>query len=382
MTTSKIEDSKELRSRHPWRRLIDVASRPGFSTGVLQVLKSVVAATGAWWFSVRVLGSPIPFLAPWVALLTVHATVYRSLSRGMQTTVASAIGVGLSFLIGNYLGVNVWTFALALLLGLIGARINWIREEGVAIATTAIFVLGSGFANQEPLLLSRLVEVAVGVGIGIAVNLLLIPPLRQQQASGYVDSINQRMGDVLVHIADETSTSWDTDKADAWLRETDAMSEEMHSAQQIVRFARESRLANPRAYLSRTRRPKPGTVPRSPAQLLLDYEQILVRLDEGISHLRHLTRTLREATYAEGTWDTQFREQWYGIVRDCGLLIADSNAAVDPIHDRLTALATTMSTNEDLPTSDWPVYGSLITSMRLIATIADDVAFSREPKAG
>lgn len=134
------------------RRLGELVRRPEFGTELLHILKGVIAATAAWWLSLEVLDSMLPFLAPWTALLTVQATVHRSLSRGAQTTVASAISVGLSFMIGAYLGVSVWTFALALLIGLAGARLSWIRDEGVAIATTAIFVLGSGFSQQQPLL--------------------------------------------------------------------------------------------------------------------------------------------------------------------------------------------------------------------------------------
>src|SRR5699024_8672578 len=88
--------------------LTDLVRRPEFVTDLLQILKSVVAGTTAWWLADHVLGSPLPFLAPWTALLTVHATVHRSLSRGAQSTVASAIGVGISFVIGNFLGVSVW----------------------------------------------------------------------------------------------------------------------------------------------------------------------------------------------------------------------------------------------------------------------------------
>lgn len=152
------------------------------------------------------LDSVMPFLAPWSALRTVHATVYRSLSRGAQSSVASATGVGLSFLIGNFLGVSLWTFALALLVGLLGVRVTWIRDEGIAIATTAIFILGSGFDSQQSLLLERIFESALGVAVGLIVNLALIPPIRDRQASRYVDSI----GDVLISLSDEFSDSWAT----------------------------------------------------------------------------------------------------------------------------------------------------------------------------
>src|SRR5699024_1207358 len=137
------------------------------------------------------------FLAPWIALLTVQVTVYRSVRSGVQIWVASALGVGVAYLVGTFLGVNLWTFALAVFVGLLGARIPRRRTEGVAIATTAIFVLGSGFGTQEPLLNNRLLEAALGVAVALAVNLLIAPPLRKRQAARHVDGVNRRMGEIL-----------------------------------------------------------------------------------------------------------------------------------------------------------------------------------------
>ena len=357
------------RTRGP-NRLRDLIRRPEVTTDLLQIVKCVIAATFAWWLSVNVLESPLPFLAPWTALLTVHATVHRSLSSGIQTTVASAIGVGLSFLIGVFLGVNVWTFALAMFVGLAGARISWIRDEGVAIATTAVFVLGSGFADQQPLLLDRVFEVAVGVGIGVLVNLLIIPPMRDQQARSHVESISRRVGDILVRVADEFAESWETDAADGWRREIESMSEEVDTAWRTVRFARESRRSNPRR-LTRAHRAADGT---SVAGSDIGYEAVLQRVDEGLSHLRHLIRTLNEATYDEGPWDERFRTRWSTIVRDAGNAIADPAAEMEPIRARLDALARTMSDDMDLPRDSWPLYGALLTSMSHIATLIDDAA--------
>lgn len=378
------------------RRLRVLAQRPELTTDLLQVLKAVLAASTAWWVSVSVLESPLPFLAPWTALLTVHATVHRSLSRGVQTTVASAIGVGLSFLIGAYLGVSVWTFALALFVGLLGARISWIRDEGVAIATTAIFVLGSGFSEQQPILLDRILEVALGVAIGVVVNLLVIPPLRDQQAANYVDSINRRIGDILVDMADEFSESWETDQAEAWRLEVASAAGELESAWGSVRFARESRRANPRPLIfARWGGPVGPKVGRGAAGRgaagrgaagrgggrEVSYEEILLRVDEGIAHLHNLVRTLHSATYTEGSWDERFRTRWSAAVRDAGNAVADPDADVEPVHDRLVDLARDMSDDDDLPHQGWPVYGSLLTSMLHIATIIDDVASAREARS-
>lgn len=312
-------------------RVTELVKRPEFVTDLLQIVKGVVAATGSWWLSTAVLSSQMPFLAPWTALLTVHATVYRSLSRGAQSTVASTIGVALSFVIGTYLGVNIWTFALALLVGLVGARLSWIRDEGIAIATTAIFVLGSGFGSQQPLLLERIIEVALGVAVGLVVNLTVIPPIRDRQASRYIDSINRRMGDVLISMSQEFSDSWDTDRAEEWFQETESMSEELSTAWQSVRFAKESRRVNPRGRLRR--KVQSNRLNKAQEQASAEsYESILQRVDEGIAHLRHLARTLREATYANGEWDTRFRRQWAEIVRDAGRSIADPDAEVEPIY--------------------------------------------------
>ncbi|MCF2573208.1 FUSC family protein [Brevibacterium sp. UCMA 11754] len=364
-------------SRH---QLSLLARRPDVVTDILQVVKTVIAATGAWWLSDNVLNSQMPFLAPWAALLTVHATVHRSLSRGAQSTIASTLGVALSFVIGNYLGVSVWTFALALLVGLAAARLPWIRDEGIAIATTGIFVLGSGFDSQQPFLGERILELCIGVAVGIVVNLLVIPPLRDQQAARYVDSINRRMGDMLVDMADELDDGWETAEADGWFKETESMSHELNSAWQSVRFARESQKANPRDRLRRKRIPSGEAQDSQTSSEDASYENILQRVDEGISHLRHLTRTLREGSYENGQWDTRFREQWTSVVRDAGRAIADPDAEVEPIYQRLEELSVRMAEDKGLPERSWPLYGSLIASMQHIAVIVDDVASARSAR--
>ncbi len=354
-------------------RVSDVVKRPEFTTDALQIVKAVVAATTAWWLAVYILESQMPFLAPWVALLTVYPTVYQSLLRGAQSTVASWAGVGLSFVIGSYLGVGLWTFALAIFVGLVASRIPWIRHEGVAIATTGIFILGDGFTERQPVLLDRIIEVAVGAGVGLVVNLLLIPPLRDQQAARYVDDINLRMGKVLINMADELGSSWDTHEAEVWAEEIESMGTDLSRAWQSVRSAHESRRVNPRLHLR-------GPIRGGEKDGNTDYDEILGRVDEGISHLRHLARTLREATYSEGEWDTRFREQWVEIVRDAGRAIADPDTEVESISDRLVGLSADLSDDEDLPQRSWPLYGSLITSMRLIALVVDDVASAREAR--
>ena len=173
-TADYLEDRPEPLGTRILRRL----KQPETTSDLLLAVKAVIAATAAWAISVGVLGTDVAFMAPWTALLTVHATVHRSLSRGAQTTISSAVGMGLAFVVMHFLGVNIWTFALALFIGLMGARLSWIRDEGVAIATTAIFI----FTADDPMFADRFIELILGVCVGILVNMLVVPPLKDQQA--------------------------------------------------------------------------------------------------------------------------------------------------------------------------------------------------------
>ncbi|UFU06011.1 aromatic acid exporter family protein [Ruania halotolerans] len=379
------DPAPHTRHRHPPSAVRWVCARVrtgAFVTDVLQIIKCTLAATVAWWLTAVVLDSQMPFLAPWTALLAVHATVYRSLTRGIQTAVATGLGVGMAYLIGTLFDeVSLWSFALAVFLGMAGSRLTWLRAEGVAIATTAIFVLGGGFDDQAPLLGDRLLEVGIGVGVGLVVNFLVVPPLRDRQAASYVDSINRRLGRVLIQMADELENSWDTDRAQEWVAATESMDEELTTAWGTIRYARESARVNPRAYVPWAHRARRREGRGKEEADEIGYDEILSRVGEGISHLRHLARTIRESTYAESQWDDDFRREWAATVRDTGHAVADPHAVVEPIADRLDALARRFSGEDGLPSGElWPVYGSLVTSMRHIATVVDDVASAREAR--
>ena len=76
-----------------------------------QVVKAVCAAVAAWALAVTVFDLPQPFLAPWAALLTVHATVYRTFARGLQQVAAAVLGVLLAVAAGSAFGVNAASLA-------------------------------------------------------------------------------------------------------------------------------------------------------------------------------------------------------------------------------------------------------------------------------
>ena len=114
------------------------APRPDSRTDLLQILKATLATGVAWVVAAHVLELQQAFLAPWLALLTVHATVYRTVWRGSQAVLASGLGLVVSYVAVQLLGYDlVATPALvvSVLVGLLLARAFLARDEGVAVAT-------------------------------------------------------------------------------------------------------------------------------------------------------------------------------------------------------------------------------------------------------
>ncbi len=225
--------------------------QPATQTDLVQLVKSVAAAVAAWVVAEQVLELAQPFLAPWTALLTVHATVHRSLSRGAQSVAATALGIVVSFVVVASVGTGTIALALALLVGLLLARAGVLRDEGVTVATTALFVITTGVPQDALLLSDRLLDVALGVGIGILVNLVVFPPLADRSAQQRVRRIQREMGSLLQEMARELAASWDEERAEVWIERTRAMDDEVEDAWQLVRHARESSWWNPRRLVAR-----------------------------------------------------------------------------------------------------------------------------------
>lgn len=331
---------------------------PDTSSDLLQMLKSAFAAAFAWWIATHLLGSQLPFLAPWTALMTVHATVYATVRRGLQMMAATVIGVLLTGIVAVPLGVNTVSLTIAMVLGLLVTRLPALREEGVAAATTALFIMAGREQSNVTLMIDRIQEVCLGAAIGMIVNLLVIPPLRHREAEWYTTDIHRRMGELLTGMGAELRESWSTDRSAAWVQRTVEMDSVLEEAWSQVRLSHESARLNPRA--------KHWSEKDHPSVTL-------GKLHEGISHLRHLVRTIDDATTAQSEWDDEFRQRWSSIAEDCGRRLIDPAVDLTTPTRALDDLARDMS-REDLPNLHWPQYGTLISGLRQIAVIADDVA--------
>ena len=114
-----------------------------------QGAKTVLAGVLAWVVATDVLGLEQPFLAPWAAVLVVHATVYRTVSRGGQQVVATFLGVFLAWAAGALFGVGPLGMGVMLAASVVVGRVRWLGEEAITIATTGIVVLATNAIDES-----------------------------------------------------------------------------------------------------------------------------------------------------------------------------------------------------------------------------------------
>ena len=238
-----------------------------------------------------VFGLPQPFLAPWAALLTVHATVYRTFARGLQQVGAAVLGVLLAFAAGAVFGVNAASLGVMLLLAMAAGTTRALRDESTTAAATALVVLLAGYSGDLGMLGARLSDTVIGIAVGLLVNLLVWPPLRDRTAARQVDVIDDRLGALLSDIARGMREGRDAQEAERWVERTRELDQDIADAWAVFRQARESGRLN-------LRRAAAARVDASHALVPL-----LARLEQAVADTRSMAGTIGRAAASGGDWD-------------------------------------------------------------------------------
>jgi uncharacterized membrane protein YgaE (UPF0421/DUF939 family) len=335
---------------------------PVLWTNASQLLKTVLAAVIAWILAVRVFEVPQAFLAPWAALLTVHATVYRTLRRGVQQVGASVLGVLLAFAAGTALGVNAVSLGVAIFLGLLAGSVRGLRAETTTAAATALVVLTTGYSDDAHALVMRLLDTGIGIAVGLLVNLLVWPPLRDRSAAHQVDAIDDRIGDLLSEIASALRGGCGRDAADRWIERTGELDGDIEQAWSVVRQARESGRLNLRRSARGRMRATEG------------FDGILDRLEQAVAETRSMARTIALAHVPPSRWPTAFRTPWLELLERAGAAVSDADvSAVEAVRADLDGFARELAVDA-LPSGFWPVAGALLVNVRNILDALDVVA--------
>ena len=324
------------------------------------IVKTVGAAVIAWVLAREVFGLPQPFLAPWAALLTVHATVYRTFTRGLQQVAAAVLGVLLAVAAGAAFGVNAASLGVMLLLAMAAGSTRALRDESTTAAASALVVLLTGYSGDGSMLVARLSDTVIGIAVGLLVNLLVWPPLRDRTAARQVDVIDDHLGALLCEMARAMREGRDADEAETWIERTRELDHDIANAWAVFRQARESGRLN-------LRRTAAARVDASHALVPL-----LARLEQAVADTRSMAGTIGRA--AGEDWDPRFRATWVDLVSRAGAAVSEADAdAVTRVREDLEAAARELfdAATDRTPR---PVQGALIVNLRNILEAMDAVA--------
>ncbi|NRQ33131.1 hypothetical protein HII36_14950 [Nonomuraea sp. NN258] len=202
----------------------------------VQTVKVTVACMLAWWLAASVLELDLPVLVPIGVLLTVSATAYSTIIRGMQQVGAVIAGVAAATLLIWLLGVNTLTLGVLVTAGLVLSRLLNMPAQNVQIPITALLVLSLG-RNYG---LARLADVLLGAGIGIVANLLILPPRFVEKAAKELCDLADEMSDLADDMADGLDADWDEDVARDWLDRARGLAQRLEDTENAAEQAAES----------------------------------------------------------------------------------------------------------------------------------------------
>ena len=329
--------------------------------GVSQLGKTVIAAVVAWVLAVQVFHLEQAFMAPWAALLTVHATVFGTVRRGVQQAGASLLGVLIAFAAWQIFGLDAISLGAAVLVGLVVGSVRGVRAE-TTIAATAVVVLTTGYIDKSGMLAARLADTGIGIAVGLLVNVMVWPPLRDRSAANQIDVIDDRVGDLLADIAAQLQRGYAADDVEGWIARTDELSNDIDRAWSVIEEARESGRLNPRRAVPQRMQSAEGFVP------------IVNRLAQAVAETRSMARTIRIARVPPEEWDHAFREPWLELLHRSGTAVLDADSSeIKATREELSSLANRLAVDE-LHDDLWPVYGALLINLRNVLDALDAVA--------
>ncbi|WP_017593929.1 aromatic acid exporter family protein [Nocardiopsis potens] len=239
------------------RRLRESRSRE--RAEVVLVGKCTVAAGASWFIASDLMQAMSPAFAPFTAVMMVQATVYRSIAASWRYVAAVTAGVVVQGALGFLAGPAFPTFLLVALVALALSRWPALGEQRTYVATAAFFAFAQfTMATDTAGRLQGLVEIVllvlVGCLVGVAVNLLLLPPLRYRSADEGLAVLASSVADLLQDMGAALSAEdADADDAHRWRRRANGLADMVSQARTGVETAQESLRLNPLFFLRRRR---------------------------------------------------------------------------------------------------------------------------------
>ncbi|WP_017571086.1 FUSC family protein [Nocardiopsis halotolerans] len=340
---------------------------------VVVIAKSVIASTGAWIVGF-LLGNPTQIgFAPFSALLVVTPTVYGSVLQSGRYVAAVFLGALIAGAGGITIGVNIWLFALIVLVALLVGQFSFFRDQGKQIPVVAAFALAGGTAGSFMSLGTLLLMVLVGTTIAVVTNMVFAPTIRFRDAENAVLDFAESLCDLTREMADGFREGGEgLDDADSWARVADGFDSTARNAQASVSEQESRARLNPRRLLD-------ASVSKQTPNA---YYAWILALSRSSRHVQSLIRTLRSTKDAQA----RFPEPSGGFMREFAPLLdgaADAFRAIraegEPDRDTVSS-DLDHSLQEGLRLVDhvrrnmsehwdderWPVHSAMITDMERV----------------
>ncbi|MFF1747767.1 FUSC family protein [Streptomyces mirabilis] len=232
--------------RHGWavvRAVRRAWTEPGRERDLMvQAGKATLAACMAWAVAGWWLQAPMAFVAPWVAVVLVESTVYRSLAHGLQQLAAIAVGTVVATGVALMLDSTMVTMAVVLPAVLLLAQWQRLGSQGIYAATGALFVLTNGQVS----LATSGARIAEAV-FGVTVNALIRPSVYLRDTRAALQDAACEAQEILEAVAEGLDGGeWDSHAAGEWHERALRLGRLVGQARSAIGWSRESMRGNHR----------------------------------------------------------------------------------------------------------------------------------------
>ncbi|MEU5840388.1 FUSC family protein [Rhodococcus sp. NPDC047139] len=213
----------------------------------LQALRSTLAAVVAWLIVTEVFHFQQAFLAPYVAVFLVEATVLRSLEQAAVQVGAVVAGLLVAVAVTRLVEPTTAAVGMAVAVGYFVGRWRRFGASGIWVAITALLVIATGAADSPVLLGERLVETMIGAAVGVATTALVFPPVYPAGREGAALTVELRdlLRDMAAGCREGRSERRD------WVQRARGIDGLVQRAFDESRWAHESARLNPRPAAAR-----------------------------------------------------------------------------------------------------------------------------------
>ena len=180
--------------------------RPAGIGSARHAVRIAIAVTISWVVAEAVSQSAFALFAPVTTLLVVQASPWTTLGVSVQRILGTGIGVLVSSIYINLVGLTWWSFLVGVLAALLIARaLPWSLGGQLQIPVAVVFVLalGSGTLSQD---LWRVLDVLIGGGIGLAAVFVFPPRPKPAVFESAMRAYRDAIVETLRQVADEAGT--------------------------------------------------------------------------------------------------------------------------------------------------------------------------------